>query len=157
MISRVAPGSLRFTCHGATTQQQISWCLTSPRRSWCLNSQQAISLGKPSYPLACPPCTKIRLHFRQQRQRSHCIGTADLLLHPMMSWCAKLISTRCRACIASPVAVLSQRPRLHLPCLLNRAAHRRSALMTHPPGSKATLLAHNSGAATAALMRRRLE
>ena len=42
---------------------------TSPRR-------------KPSQPRACP-CTKIRLQFRQPRQRPYGIGTAaDLPLHP---------------------------------------------------------------------------
>ena len=33
--------------------------------------------------LRAPPCTMIRSQFRQPRQRSHCIGTAVLLLHPL--------------------------------------------------------------------------
>ena len=62
------------------------------RRSWSPRAtpRQRVAAGaghptsprrKPSQPRACP-CTKIRLQFRQPRQRSHGIGTADLLLHP---------------------------------------------------------------------------
>ena len=91
VASRVTPGSLRFACRGAATLQQISCCVVVFDASWPPHAtasqlvrplSSVISLGKPSQPLACPPCTIIRLQLRQPRQRSHGIGTADLLLHP---------------------------------------------------------------------------